>query len=61
MSRKAIIMFIDFPDAIGKDDTAAVAERVKGNAEEWYKNESFGKLELVVDCLKGKYPHQIPE
>lgn len=48
------MMFIDFPDAIGKDDTTAVAERVKGNAEEWYTNESFGKLELVIDSLKGK-------
>lgn len=47
---KAVMVFVDFPDAPGKPDPAKVADHLLGGgkAQQLYRDQSYGKLKLDV-------------
>lgn len=52
---KTVMLFVDFPDTQAELSTEAAAEKILGGskAQDWFKEQSGGKMELAVDIIGG--------
>ncbi|HXK13290.1 MAG TPA: M6 family metalloprotease domain-containing protein [Gaiellaceae bacterium] len=45
---RGLMLFVDFPDAPGSGSTTGIANSMIGPAHEWYRDASYGRLDLQV-------------
>jgi M6 family metalloprotease-like protein len=46
---KAVMVFIDFPDVRGTASPEQIKQRIIGDAPDWFRRESYGRLRFSVD------------
>ena len=53
---KGVMIFVEFTDVKGTDDPAVVGPKFTKRFEEFYRTNSYGKLQIEVDILPRYYP-----
>ncbi|MCD9145881.1 M6 family metalloprotease domain-containing protein [Streptomyces albireticuli] len=54
-SVKAAMIFVDFPDAPANDTTDSLSSKLIPGAQSWYKDSSYGSLNLEVEADGGHF------
>lgn len=57
---KAVMVFIDFPDVHGTGSPADIKQRIVGDAPDWFRKESYGRLHFSVETPVLQW-RQMPE
>jgi len=52
-SINAIMLFVDFPDVPENTNTDQIREKVAGKSQEWFKEESYSKINLTINTISG--------